>query len=196
MFDTPCRFQKLWDNATDDGRKFHYKFRLPDRTRINVEIDWHQQVDLSIVKFYKDQDKNSDKRFNALIGNNYASRTILTVILIVGDYFKRHQNTSLAFMAAERLKDSGANEDESRENTSRYKIYRYALTAVAYQWFIDEDPFTLPSRFKSFAESSLSTLVFVNSRVKNEVGYVKEINELSLQYGELETVNFQSSSAS
>tara|TARA_R110000822_G_scaffold295759_1_gene418004 strand:- start:721 stop:1311 length:591 start_codon:yes stop_codon:yes gene_type:complete len=191
MFDTPFRFVNLWNKETEDGRKYYYKFSLPDKTRINVEIDWHKDVDLSVVKFYRDKDKNSNTRFNALIGNGYASRTILTVILIVGDFFKKHQSISLAFMAAERLTKSGAKEDESKEDTSRFRIYRYALTAVAYKWFSGQESFVLPSKFKTYSDSSLSTLVFVNPRIKDTETYIDKIKSLSIHYGELETVSFQ-----
>lgn len=138
MLDSFFEYQKITYQSlvNEKYRKgiTHYRFHS-EKYPYLVHVE-HYVNNIYVVKYCMAKHKNNSKRYNLLIRDYKCSRIVSTCVRIMLSVLKKDPKASFGFMGAHTINLSKEFE-ENRENTKRFRIYKYAIEDL-----IGEEQFT------------------------------------------------------
>lgn len=179
MFENPYHFKKLFE------KKKSAKFLMSTTTYIfetsknayliNAE---HYRDGIFVIKYFLKKNKNNNKKYNLLTNEGACPRIIATCLHVMLSILKKHPKANFGFLGAHTV-NLAQKYEEPRENTKRFRIYKYAIEA-----YFGTDAFT------HFENIENSTYLVINNNIDGDIELVaQKANDMFLQiYPSLEGV--------
>jgi hypothetical protein len=163
MFDNPYSYNLKFKNVYKDRQYLRsrstYLFRT-EKEQYIIELEEYL-YNIYIIKFFPRRLRDNSKRFNMLTREHKTGRIVATCISLLIQVLKKDSMASFGFIGSHTF-DPKRQYEESKECTSRFIIYRYAVYGL-----IGEDTFT------HFMDEKNSSYLLLNNSHKN-VDLIKE----------------------
>lgn len=170
MFDKPFPFTKLFskDLKNKGGyltSKSTYSFRTESSVDYLIEVEEYHH-DIYIIKFCQKKLKKHPKRFNVLTGECIMPKIVATCIQVMLQLLKKNPLANFGFLGSNTI-IFGTGPNEPKEETKRFKIYRYAIVNL-----ISEDVFV------HHWDTKNSTYLVVNKKHENTDDIKEKANKM------------------